>query len=286
MTEKHNRSLLISLLDEMLRSGGINKVYYIDPEPEIAVPQNGNFSGASRLAVPLEGCHRMVIPAKAEIRQISPVKHTATFMPKGSWNAPDWGLPVKVVTFHFAKETFGFSFVNCTGVGLNERNVLRETINWTSLDGHLIFEMVHRVFEHDPEDLRGIALIQALIGFCLEALMNKVEPEHGKAHATYLKICAYLEEYYASDISRESVAASFKISSNYLSNLFKSQSGASFSSHVNRLRIKRACHLLSKFDLNLDEIAMNCGYHETGYFCRVFKKHQGCTPGEYRSNSH
>lgn len=270
---------LIALLEELLRNGGINKVFYITPDPVQAVPQAANLSRNDRLAIPFGGCHRMEIPFKDGVSQLTPVRHDATFMPKGCWNKPDWQLPVKVVTFGFNIEDFTYSFVEC---GINEHSSARGRIRWCNSDGQVILELMRKIFAGSADYLHTLPLTETLLAYCLESLKTRFEAQHGKAYSTYANICSYLEDSYSSDLSRAGVAGLFKISSNYLSNLFKSQSSTSFSAHINQLRIKRACHLLRHFNQTLDEVAFSCGYHETGYFCRVFKKNMGCTPGEFR----
>jgi len=273
---------LITLLEDLLRSGGIDKVFYIDSAPVQAIPRGGNFSSHDRLAIPFSGCHRMDIPFKDGTSQLLPMRHNATFMPKGSWNNPDWQLPVKVVTFGFTNEYISYSFVERLGSELSQRFGSRGRIHWCNSDGQLVLGLMRKICTDSSSDLRVSPLAEALVAYCLESLKTKFATQSSKAHSTYINIYSYLEECYSSDLSRDEVAGLFKISSNYLSNLFKSQSGISFNTHINQLRIKRACHLLRNFNQTLDEVAFNCGYHETGYFCRVFKKHIGCTPGQYR----
>lgn len=276
---------LIALLDELLRDGGINEVFYIDPNPEQAVPQGGNLSRTDRLAVPFSGCHRMCIPTKDGIKQLFPYRHNATFMPTGSWNNPDWVLPVKVVTFGFAGEYITYSFVECSGPETNQRFGARGQAGWCNSDGRLILGLMNKVFSGSPDDPRARPLTETMIAYCLESLKKRIVPHSGKAHSTYMNICSYLDECYTSDLSRDEVVGLFHVSANYLSNLFKSRSGVSFNAHINHLRIKRACHLLRNFDQTLDEVALSCGYHDTGYFCRVFKKYTGQTPGEFRNTT-
>lgn len=273
---------LITRLEDLLRAGGFQKVYYIDPTHQTAIPQNANFSRTDRLAVPLSGCHRMTIPTARGIKLIEPVRGTATFMPIGCWNRPDWIDPVDVVTFGFEPDGFHFNYVECPGYGLNEKFVTRRRVKWPGTDGQTVLEMMRKVFDKNCHDVRVPHLTAAFAGYCLNALEKGDFVHLGKAHATYSAICAYLEEHCSSDLTRKQVAREFNISSNYLSNLFQSQSGISFNNHLNNLRIQRACHLLTHFNQTLDEVAFNCGYHETGYFCRVFKKATGSTPGEYR----
>jgi YesN/AraC family two-component response regulator len=55
-----------------------------------------------------------------------------------------------------------------------------------------------------------------------------------------------------------------------------------FSSYLTLVRIDRAKHLLGNYNLKLDDISARCGYHDTPYFCHVFKHITHCTPMEYR----
>jgi AraC-like DNA-binding protein len=276
---------LIASLEHLLKDGGINDVFYIDPDSEQAVPQGGNLSRFDRLAVPFSGCHRMHIPTEDGIKQLFPQRHNATFMPIGSWNKPDWGLPVNVVTFGFTSEYINYSFVDCPGEELSKRTGDRGQVGWCSSDAKFILRLMNKIFSISPDEPRARPLTETMIAYCLESLKKRLVPQAGKAHSTYMNICSYLEECYTSDLSRDEVAGLFQISANYLSNLFKAQSGISFNTHINQLRIKRACHLLRNFNQTLDEVALSCGYHETGYFCRVFKKYTGQTPGEFRNAS-
>jgi AraC-like DNA-binding protein len=42
--------------------------------------------------------------------------------------------------------------------------------------------------------------------------------------------------------------------------------------------------LLVTTEKSIKEIAISCGFHDTDYFYRVFKKRVGTTPGKYRAN--
>lgn len=50
-----------------------------------------------------------------------------------------------------------------------------------------------------------------------------------------------------------------------------------------RVRTDRAKHLLRSYDLKLDDIAARCGYRDTAYFCRVFKRLAKMTAADYRA---
>jgi YesN/AraC family two-component response regulator len=51
---------------------------------------------------------------------------------------------------------------------------------------------------------------------------------------------------------------------------------------VQRLRIESAKRQLETSEKSLDEISNEIGYRETAFFRRLFKRHTGLTPTEYR----
>ena len=70
----------------------------------------------------------------------------------------------------------------------------------------------------------------------------------------------------------------------YLSKLFKRETGEPFKHYVSRLRVEKAAECLVRHpEAPIAEVARNAGFGEnTRYFCFVFRKHAGCSPTEYR----
>ena len=52
--------------------------------------------------------------------------------------------------------------------------------------------------------------------------------------------------------------------------------------YVNQIRIQHAAHLLRADDLPIEELALQCGFENTGYFYRLFRQSYGTTPKSYR----
>lgn len=75
------------------------------------------------------------------------------------------------------------------------------------------------------------------------------------------------------------------ISREYLSRTFVKNMKMHFSSYVNIERIKKASSLLEDTDMSIKEIALQTGYKDVFYFCKVFKKYRLFTPTEYRLNN-
>lgn len=72
---------------------------------------------------------------------------------------------------------------------------------------------------------------------------------------------------------------------NYISLLFKKETGETISEYTTRLRIETAKGLLKETDFKVLEIAEMVGYDNPHYFSRVFKKCSGMQPSKYRDYS-
>ncbi|MNP75139.1 Arabinose operon regulatory protein [compost metagenome] len=71
-------------------------------------------------------------------------------------------------------------------------------------------------------------------------------------------------------------------SKNYLSNLFKQETGTTIWNYLLDVRMKKAREMLLNTDLKLYEIADRLGYSEQIYFSRMFKERYGLSPLEFK----
>lgn len=88
-----------------------------------------------------------------------------------------------------------------------------------------------------------------------------------------------------SDLDVQFVADQMNISRSNLHNKMRSLMNMNTSEFINTVRINKAKELIVADELTLSEIAYKVGYKEAAYFFRMFKKHTGITPGEYRQNT-
>lgn len=94
----------------------------------------------------------------------------------------------------------------------------------------------------------------------------------------------YINQYYTKDFRLDALARLCDISKSYLCKLFKQKYGKGITEYITELRLHKACVLLEKTDHTVVSIANDAGYVDCGYFNRLFKKHFGVTPLEYRKN--
>lgn len=105
----------------------------------------------------------------------------------------------------------------------------------------------------------------------------------GKNHSRLtVQAVNYISQNYNQNIDLESVAEYVNKSKNYFSYLFKKELGISFVEYLNQVRIENAKILLTSSAKMTYEIAEEVGYSDYKYFCSVFKKYTGASPGQYR----
>lgn len=91
------------------------------------------------------------------------------------------------------------------------------------------------------------------------------------------------QEYCSNSVSLEAAADRFRKNPAYLSKVFKRETGFNFSDYITQKRMAKSKLLLKDMSLKIYEIAEMTGYADASNFIKVFKKHFGMSPNEYRS---
>lgn len=84
------------------------------------------------------------------------------------------------------------------------------------------------------------------------------------------------------NVSLNTLAQQFFLSPAYLSMLFKTNTGKTFTDRLTDIRIQKAKQLLVGSNLKTYEVAGMVGYLDTRYFSQIFRKKVGVPPSEYR----
>ena len=80
------------------------------------------------------------------------------------------------------------------------------------------------------------------------------------------------------------VARAVEIHPVHLAREFRKAYGCTLGEYLRGLRIELCCARLASCDDSLVEIALTAGFSSQSHFSRVFKRHTGITPTEYRSS--
>lgn len=93
----------------------------------------------------------------------------------------------------------------------------------------------------------------------------------------------YILSNLSGELSVQSISDSLRMHPAYLSRLYKLETGENISDYITRQKLEKALQLLKFSPLKIYEIAIEIGYQNPNYFIKVFKKHFGLTPQEYRN---
>lgn len=118
----------------------------------------------------------------------------------------------------------------------------------------------------------------------LDGLAMTVSPAIPGSPARRLeKVRIYLACNYKRAVSIEEVAAYAGMNRSAFCSFFKRHTGTTFISALNAYRVERACEMLTQGAALVEEIAGECGFRDTSYFIKVFKKLKGATPAKWNA---
>ncbi len=92
----------------------------------------------------------------------------------------------------------------------------------------------------------------------------------------------YIHDNISRSITLSELNKHFGLSKDYINRLFKKEKGVTIGQYITELRIGNAIERLITTNHSIKTIAIKTGFVDLNYFCYIFKKHTGKTPGEYR----
>jgi len=96
------------------------------------------------------------------------------------------------------------------------------------------------------------------------------------------KMIAMIHQDYDKDLTLEECAMKLHYNANYLSSVFRKETGCAFSEYLTKYRFNIAKKWLDESDLTVKDIAARLRYNNPQNFIRSFRKWEGITPGQYR----
>lgn len=96
------------------------------------------------------------------------------------------------------------------------------------------------------------------------------------------KVETYIEMNYSRDLAQDEIAGIVGQNPSYFSRSFKNEFNQTFTDYLTEYRISKSKSLLSDSDFTIKEIAEICGYKDSNYFSKVFRKYTGEAPSEYK----
>jgi two-component system response regulator YesN len=118
----------------------------------------------------------------------------------------------------------------------------------------------------------------------IHSVLNILSQSKTSESSSVAKVCEFIDTHYHEDITLTAMAAYANLNSQYLSKLFKEETGRTFSDYLTEQRIHQSKQLLTKTTFNIQEISRLVGYNDPNYFTRTFKKYELVSPTMYRDH--
>ena len=123
-------------------------------------------------------------------------------------------------------------------------------------------------------------LVLPLVRMLELAYMN--EEKQPKDETLITRVCRYIKQNYAQDLTSEDICRKFFCSRSHFSHTFKRETGETVREYLIGIRLGHAKRLLKYSKLTVTEIALSVGFNDANYFSNVFKKRVDISPTAYR----
>ncbi|MCT4613426.1 MAG: helix-turn-helix domain-containing protein [Marinifilaceae bacterium] len=176
---------------------------------------------------------------------------------------------------------FSYSIHEALHLSEKEKNILTNTI-------HTIENECEQNIDSHSQRLIT-SNIQLLLEYCIRFYDRQFYTRTNINKDTLSSFERLLKDYYNSDRPLEKglpglkyCAEKLNISTTYLSDLLKKETGISGREHIHRFVIEKAKTNLLNSNEPINQIAYNLGFEYPSHFNKLFKAHTGMSPKEYR----
>jgi len=152
----------------------------------------------------------------------------------------------------------------------------------TSSQIGLCLVQLQELLESHKMPIKGIFEYSLGLAYIVLSELAGVEIKYISQNQNVNKAVDYIENRFADKINISEIASYVGIDSKYLCSIFRKNTGKTPYQYILDLRMKRACKLLSNNDCSIEVVAYSVGYTDKFAFSRIFKKHTGICPTDYR----
>lgn len=138
-------------------------------------------------------------------------------------------------------------------------------------------------FEYAVNALAWEACTVALRGVGFHAVTTKQSAQIADSMKLLRHVEQFVEQHFMHAVTLDDMAEYCNFSKYYFAHYFKKVTGLSFFHYLTAFRLERALERIKTTDASMTEIAHSCGFGSSRSFNRLFKKHFGKTPTEFKN---
>jgi AraC-like DNA-binding protein len=151
----------------------------------------------------------------------------------------------------------------------------------TSKTAGLLYEILAKLFAGEIPD--PFVNSQYTYQLCMTFLEETGKNREIRQKQSFEELRGFLKSNLYRDIPVEEMAVFMRLSRSHFTRLFTGEMGVSPRMYLEDLRLKTAAELLLEKGITVKETAARCGFYDANYFCRLFKRHFGVSPGKYKT---
>lgn len=127
--------------------------------------------------------------------------------------------------------------------------------------------------------------VKSIAREAVDTLFARVAEVNKKDHASYVVnfLITEAKKRFPGKVSLGELAGALGMNYNYVSGLFNKKIGVPFSEYIVGYRLEKAREMLGTGKWKISEVSDQCGFYDSKYFAKAFKKAYGMTPGEFRN---
>jgi AraC-like DNA-binding protein len=157
-------------------------------------------------------------------------------------------------------------------------------------DSEFVYQMLHELASNPARDgdspgtvLRRRGVLLAALG-ALRAGLDGQSSRPARRGSHVVALCRQRVWHHLAnpDLTVAMLAGEVGCSADYLSRLFHRETGQRLGDFIAGERLALARRLLTGTAMNVGQVARSCGHADPSYFSRVFKRHAGMSPRDWR----
>lgn len=140
------------------------------------------------------------------------------------------------------------------------------------------------MIQNKMKDAEFLQFADELIDFYVYFIADRKQPTF--RHQTVNKVIMYINDELENDLTVESIANKFHISTSHLSRIFREHVGITLVEYLNVRRVEESQYYLRHTNKSITSISEQFHFCNQSYFTRIFKKYTGVTPKHFRDELH
>lgn len=134
-------------------------------------------------------------------------------------------------------------------------------------------------------ELRIKSIVMNIWRLCLLEGERRAEVDIPKASEEIKKAIEYIRKEFAGRLSLSDIANQANMSKGYFCKKFFEMAHMTPFEYLVKIRIENSREMLRETNLSIGEIGEKCGFFDFSYFSKMFRKHTGMTPMQYRKSA-